>query len=259
MKRIILLCICLIEVIGGFAQDSPPLLATELLSELPAPSEPFNPEWAFGFNGGMTFSKVSFNPVVKQDMLQQFAGGLTVRYISEKNIGLQLELNYSMRGWMERTDSLNRASTALDDIRRPLLPEDRYKMIYTNYSRSLAYFEVPVLTHIYFDMGRRARVLFLMGPQVGCYLNEKTQNAEIYNAYPLESTPNHELKVQRRFDYGLLGGIGVEFRTGIGSFIIDGRYYYGLSDVLSNHKSDYFQASSNQVMSVKAAYLFVVH
>ncbi len=200
-----------------------------------AQDDSFRPELSYGVNGGITLSKVSFNPSVPQDYLQQYTGGITVRYISEKNFGLQGELNYSLRGWKERVDTVSHLSS---------------------YSRSIAYLELPLMTHIYFNMSKRTRVLFNMGPQVGYYLNEKTVEKDLIVTYPNQIPPYYDTEVQRIFDWGITGGMGFEFRTGIGSFIVDGRYYFGLSDIFSNSKSDYFQSSSNQVISIKLAYLF---
>ena len=227
IKPVVVL-IYLLSSLSAFSQISQ--------SEFPSSQESFDREWVFGINGGMTFSKISFNPGIKQDMLMQYTGGLTVRYISEKNIGLQLELNYSLRGWKERTD-----------------PADSVR--YANYSRSLGYLELPFMTHVYFNMGKYMRVFFLAGPQVGFYLNEKVINSELALASS-ELPAYYNTKVQRSFDYGIVGGMGLEFRSGIGSFVVDGRYFYGLSDIFNNRKVDYFQSSSNQILAVKAAYLF---
>jgi hypothetical protein len=53
--------------------------------------------------------------------------------------------------------------------------------------------------------------------------------------------------------------MGFELRTGIGSFILDGRFYFGLSDMFRNTRSNYFQSSANQVIGIKASYLFAIH
>ncbi len=218
-----------------------------LVDSLPPPHKSFNPEWAFGASGGVTLSKIAFNPTLKQESLQQYTGGLTARYISEKNVGLQVELNYSMRGWDLATDTTsnqNPISTPNDTMR------------YTT-SRSLGYLELPILTHIYFNMGQRMRVIFLLGPQLSYYLNEKSLDTEPVKNLSLTSISDSQYqKIQKSFDYGLLGGIGVELRTGIGSFVLDGRYYFGLSDIFNSTKADYFQASSNQVISFRLSYLF---
>ena len=194
----------------------------------------FAPEWAYGINGGVTFSKVGFNSVlsVPQEAFRQFSGGITVRYISEKNFGVQAELNYSQRGWKERTDTVH----------------------LNRYSRSIAYLELPVLTHIYFNVGKQVRLIFNLGPQIGYYIGEKEIEREIND--PERETSYYDFPVQKSFDYGLKGTMGLEFQTKAGSFILDGRYYYGLSDIFNNTKADIFQASHHQVMGVNLTYLF---
>jgi hypothetical protein len=198
-------------------------------------NDSFTPEWAFGFNGGATFSSVSFssNTRVPQESWLQSSGGITVRYISENHFGIQGELNYSQRGWKESTDSIH-----LD-----------------RYARSLAYIEMPLMTHIYFGLGKRVNFVFNIGPQVSYFLNEKTVEMEINNPDKIPA-PYYDMKIQRKFDYGIKGTLGLEFRTGIGSFVLDGRYYFGLSDIYNNSRSDFFQASSNKVMGVNLTYLF---
>jgi len=211
-----------------------------------AQNNSFTPEWSFGFNGGMTFSKIGFNSIylsVPQTLLRQYSGGITVRYISENHFGIQGELNYSMRGWKERTDSV--------------VNNNRY-------ARSIGYVELPLMTHIYFNLGKRVRFIFNAGPQICYYIKEKNLDYNI-NDNKLDATNNpnqtvsyYDTPVQHSFDYGLKGVLGLEFRTNAGSFIIDGRYYYGLSDVFNSQRQQYawFQASNNQVIGINLTYLF---
>jgi len=217
----------------------------QAFSQTKPPSNAFTPEWSFGINGGLTFSKVSFNSIylrVPQDLLPQYSGGITVRYISENHFGILGELNYSLRGWKEhRDDTVN----------------------VNSYTRSIAYIELPLMTHIYFNLGKRVRFIFNAGPQIGYYLKEKELERNIIDP-KLDTTNNpdqavsyYDTPVQHPFDYGLKGTVGLEFRTKAGSFILDGRYYYGLSDIFSNQrqKHDWFEASHNQVIGVNLTYL----
>lgn len=194
----------------------------------------FTKEFSWGFNGGVSISSVNFTSSkypVRQGKLLQGVGGLTVRYISEKNFGLQCELNYSQRGWKEKD---------------PDNPD-------MHYTRALDYIELPVLTHVYFNAGKRFRVIFNLGPQLGYLLNERVVESTIDTSNP--DTPSYySQNVQRRFDWGLCFGGGVELRTGVGNFVLDGRYYYGLSDIFNNSRADDFASSSNQVIGVKLTY-----
>jgi len=211
-----------------------------------AQTDSFTPEWSYGFNGGLTLSRMGFNSIyfrVPQTLLKQYSGGITVRYISENHFGIQGELNYSMRGWQERKDSIVNVNS---------------------YARSIAYLELPLLTHIYFNLGKRVRLVFDAGPQVCYYIGEKNIEYDIKdNKLDPENNPQqtvsyYDTHVQHPFDYGLKGVLGLEFRTKAGSFILDGRYYYGLSDIFSNQKQnhDWFQASHNQVIGLNLSYLF---
>ena len=195
----------------------------------------FQPEWAFGGNAGVTLSRVGFLRRIPQTLLVQEVGGLTARYISEKNCGVLVELNYALRGWKEKPDTISH---------------------FNNYTRSLAYIEMPVLTHFYLDIGKRTRLVANFGPQISYNVGEKVLEKEI--VAPPANDKNYyddDYTVQRKFDYGITGGLGLEIRTGIGNFILEGRYYYGLSDVFNNTRADPYMNSHNQVISIKLSYL----
>ena len=194
----------------------------------------FRPEWSFGVNGGSTLSRIRFTPRVSQEYLIQYHVGATARYISEEHFGIQAELNYSLRGWKDLTDDV----------------------FLNEYDRSLVYLELPLMTHLYFDLSKRVRFLFLAGPQIAYLLDEKW-NLTLND--PEENIGYYDLPVQRKFDYGIVLGGGLEFRTGIGSFVLDGRYYFGLSDIFNNTRADIFSASSNQVIGINLTYLTKFH
>ncbi|MBR7054459.1 MAG: PorT family protein, partial [Prevotella sp.] len=58
-------------------------------------------------------------------------------------------------------------------------------------------------------------------------------------------------------DYGIAGGLGVEYsRPGMGHFLIEGRYYYGLGNIYGASKRDYFGVSNFSNISLRLTYLF---
>ncbi|KAA6333692.1 hypothetical protein EZS27_017929, partial [termite gut metagenome] len=63
---------------------------------------------SIGFNGGINLNNITFSPKIKQSQMTGFNGGLTARFISEKYFamicGVQMELNYSERGWKEQIE-----------------------------------------------------------------------------------------------------------------------------------------------------------
>lgn len=197
---------------------------------------------AIGFNGGVNLSSVSFSPTVKQASLQGITGGFTARYISEKLFkmvcGLQVEVNYSQQGWDE---------SYID------YPE-------LGYTRTMNYVDIPFLAHLAFGRDRGMQFFFHAGPQIGFLLgdSEKTEgdwDAALANGANLV-TEQHGKAVENKFDYGIAAGAGVELRTKAGNFLLEGRYYYGLSDFYNTTKKDYFSRAAHGVVTVKLAYLF---
>lgn len=198
----------------------------------------FPGEWSFGLNGGVNLSKMRFNSryYVPQGLYVQPSGGLTVRYISENHFGIIGELNYSLCGWTEKKDTLNAAHL-------------------NEYTRSLTYLEIPLLTHLYFNLGKRTRLIINAGPQFRYNIGEDVKKKIINDDNTDWDYYDNEYKVAHQFDYGLKGALGLEVRTGIGSFILSGSYYFGLADIFNSGRSDVFQASSNQIIGVNLTYL----
>ncbi|WP_080904547.1 porin family protein [Parabacteroides sp. Marseille-P3160] len=195
-----------------------------------AQQDTFRPELAIGPSFGVNYTTVLFMPKVDTKMKQGFTGGVTFRLKTEKNLGLQAEINYSQEGWEETFD------------------DPRY-----SFSRTLSYIEVPFMTHIHFG-GKRSRFFINLGPMVGFYWggNSKSQLEGYETNRPTEQ---HSMDVQNKIQWGLGGGPGYELHTGIGSFILEVRYYYLLGDIYKTRKEDVFSQASGQVFSAKIAYL----
>ncbi len=161
----------------------------------------FKQELSLGASFGTTFSKVSFAQTkVQQKMKMGYTGGLSLRWITEKNLGLQAELNFTQHGWDEKFED-----------------QPQYK-----YSRTINYIELPILTHIYFG-SKRFRVFVNLGPKIGYAFGEKTDE-NLNGASPNTENAQHDMPVEKKFDWGLCGGPGIELHTGIGSFLLEGRY-----------------------------------
>jgi len=183
------------------------------------------PEMYVGVTAGATGSMVMFNPTVNQTYLQGYNGGLVFRYIAEKNVGMQAELNYSQRGWNEATGL---------------------------FAKQLNYIELPFLTHIY--MGKKNRFFINIGPKIGYLLSEKVFVNGTTNSTEIQQTT----AIQNTFDYGLCGGIGFLFNIKGNILQLDTRAYYALSDIYSNDKRDYFDTSNNANLSVNLAWLIQI-
>jgi hypothetical protein len=181
------------------------------------------PEMYVGVNFGATESQISFNPTVKQGYLQGYNGGLVFRYIAEKNVGTQVELNFSQRGWKE--------STGL-------------------YTRQLNYIELPFMTHIF--IGKKNRFFFNIGPKVSYLISDKLVVDQTTTIEPQYS------KIQNPFDYGLCGGLGLLFNIKGNIIQLDTRFNYSLNDIYSNKKTDFFSNSNNMNLSCNLAWLLKI-
>ena len=200
---------------------------------------------AVGVNLGMNMTKVDFSPRIKQKSHNGMAFGVTARYMCEKYFnmmcGIQAEINYTQRGWKEDIDDGSE----------------------NTYSRTMNYIEVPLLAHLAFGkdaLDKGSKFFINMGPQVAFFLNEKEKMSDNWDPSNRPNGVNQQYGkwVENKFDYGLLGGLGVELSTKAGHFLLEGRYYYGLADFWGSTKKDEFGRSGHSYMGVKLTYLFDV-
>jgi len=183
------------------------------------------PEMYIGVNGGITESMVMFTPAITQGFLMGFNGGVVFRYIAEKNVGVQAELNFSQRGWKEASGL---------------------------YTRQLNYIELPFMTHIY--IGHKNRFFFNLGPKISYLISEKT----LLNTTVGSTETQQITAIQHPFDYGLCTGLGYLVNIKGKIFQLDTRANYSLSDVFADTKRDVFSTSNNLNISVNFAWLFQV-
>ena len=182
----------------------------------------FKNETYVGINVGRAASMIYFRPTVEQDLLFSYQGGFIFRYVNEKSLGVQAELNYSQRGWNEAGGT---------------------------FAKRLDYVEIPFLTHIYF--GNNVRFFFHIGPKIGYLLQETV----LSNNNPNSTTEQHVQGVQNKFDYGLALGLGGLFKIKKQVFQFEGRGNFSASDIFSNDRRDYFDNSNLIHASVTLGWL----
>ena len=219
----------------------------------------FLQEIALGVNGGVNFSNVSFlhnNPAKGAElgdigMGSGIKGGISIRHISMKHFGVQLEVNYLQGGWKEKFKDG-------DGVKKS---DDAEKVDFTGVeiSRRLSYIEIPLLAHIYF--GKKARFFVNLGPKLGILasygnLKENLSPAQIAVFDP--NDPRIYDKGHNNFDYGLSVGSGMDLQIGRLHTVVEGRYTFGFGDVYSNSKKDIYQRSNNQNVAVTVAFLLPI-
>ena len=227
----------------------------------------FRKDFAIGFNGGYVMSNVDFVPKVPQGFQGGLTGGMTFRYTCEKYFksicAVVAEVNYAEIGWKE--DILD-----MKDQPVPLHTDNTQTL---KYSRKINYVQIPVFARLGWGRERNGfQVFFQVGPQIGLYLNDKTEtNFDVHNPEFNPTKPEYKysnkrashvvaqdtMAVKNKFDYGIAAGLGLEFSNRhVGHFMLEGRYYYGLGNIYGNTKRDYFGRSNFGNIVVKFTYLF---
>jgi opacity protein-like surface antigen len=155
----------------------------------------------FTNNPDYRFTEISYT--------QGFIGGLVVQFLGEKHAGVQFELNYTQRGWIE-ADTVG---------------ENNLKI-----KNKMDYIELPILTHVNIG-GGKFRGLFNVGPYLGYALNRSitTKDENTGESEATKYTFNKDL--DNRLDFGLLVGAGFEYRLNRSKLSAEARYSIGLGDI----------------------------
>lgn len=191
-----------------------------------------------GGHGGVDFSQVFFTPTVTQTFNIGGNAGINFRYIEEKHFGFILEANWLQRGWKEDFEELP------------------YR-----YSRTVNFIQVPFLAHIYF--GTRGKFFINAGPSISFMIGESTDCN--FDVNTIHSNPDFNNRityqyfepVNQKVDYGIEGGLGGEFSlTPKHSLYLEGRFYYGLGNLLKSGRTEYIRGSNSMSIMVTVGYWF---
>lgn len=215
---------------------------TLLAAQVLAAQTLYNSHVHVGVHGGAALGQQSFNPSIEQKFHQGMTAGVAFRYAEERHVGLLAELNLTQRGWKE------------DFTETPEF----------EYSHTLTYVELPIMTHIFFG-SRKVKGFFNLGPQL-CYMigNSVNANFDYKNISSIPGFPTRNrtteqmsMDITNRFDYGICGGAGLELIIKRRhSIILEARYYYGLGNIFPSSKKDYFNASRGNTITITLGYLF---
>lgn len=213
-------------------------------------------DFAIGVNGGYVLSKVGFTPTVQQKQHGGITGGVSLRYVCEKYFkticSVYAEVNYAKVGWTEDILDIENNAVLISGTGEAL-----------KYQRDITYIQIPVFAHLAWGREERGFNFFVnAGPQIGIYLNEST-TTNFDETTPTENdrvsniTAQYDMPVEKKLDYGIAAGAGVEYSIPkVGHFLLEGRYYYGLGNIYGSSKKDYFGKSNFGQIVVKASYLF---
>lgn len=184
-----------------------------------------------GIRGGYNVSTVFFTPTQYQEALAG-AGvdvGLALKTYQNKYVGFQGELNLIQRGYT-----------------KPYQEVDMYKRVNT-------YLEVPIFFQIQLPIKRVA--IFANAGCYGAFLLSAKEGNNSTGKFEMTEYKLNSL-YDKRFDYGLAGGLGLAYEFSFGVFQADYRINFGLANLYNSTWEGMPNHSRSFTQSVNLSYLF---
>lgn len=163
-----------------------------------------------------------------QRFLQGFYGGHVFQHISERSLGIRIELNVVQAGWKEQSN-LAKSNT-----------------------RRLNCLQLPFLTHLLVGKGRTKAIINL-GPQISYLLSEKETIPE--DAERLKRNYD-QVSIENKAEFGLSVGSGLSIDVSNVVFQLEGRFHQGLSHLFKTNANHELISSQSQRMEIALIFLF---
>ena len=193
-----------------------------------------------GLQGGSNLSQMDFTnnseyKFTEIKYAQGFIGGFVLQYLGEKHAGVQFELNYSQRGWVEM-DTIGANNLRIKN--------------------KMDYLEIPILTHINMG-GGKFRGVFNLGPYIAYALNRSITETDEDTGASETIDYTFDSELDNRLDFGLLLGAGFEYRLRKSKLTAEARYTVGLGDI-NKDKAVESEVSQFRIVAVLVRYTFQV-
>ena len=120
---------------------------------------------------------------------------------------------------------------------------------------------MPILVNLGWGKERGGvKGYLLAGPHLGFCIGDNDVRGGEWSDYTLslrKRTEQYDKEIEKKFDYGITLGLGMDISTKSGHhFTLEGRYGLSLSNIFNSTKKDTFSRSANNVITVKVSYLF---
>lgn len=207
------------------------ILAFILLSTLDttAQQNDFRPSTYLGLQTGFNFCYTNFIPAIDQKVYTANNTGLVFRHISEPGIGLQVEVNFAHKGWIENRDSAS------------------------DYRRVMQTVDFPFMAVFVFGK-RKVRLAFSVGPFLS-YRRKETEHLNLADSSYFRAY--YQKSLENKWEFGLMAGLGLELHSRIGVFALRGSYCYGLSNLFPLNVSEFYYENSRMQM-IHAGILYMI-
>ncbi|MBI1286011.1 MAG: outer membrane beta-barrel protein [Flavobacteriales bacterium] len=192
-----------------------------------------------GVKGGATLNSFSGKAATGTDKKMAFGYGFgaLVNIGFNRTFSLQPEVDFIRKGG--KTVSKNTSD---------------YTQVAANY------LEVPILAKAQFG-GEKFKGFVVLGPYAGYWIGGKTKSStlgtESNESIKFDNDISDDGYRQNRIDFGLDGGVGMQYAFGRSMLILDARYGFGLSD-MNRYKTepDGYKKQSNRSMQLSLGYAF---
>lgn len=189
----------------------------------------FTPYFLLGGQYSLSWNQMRFSPIVSQTTLPGTRYTLSGRYVEANNLGIQVELSYDQRGWAEQRDTLP-----------------------STYEQRIDYVELGLFSH--FTIGKGAvRPLILLGSFISVPVADSRR---LPTDWSVSFPAYYEQPLERRLQYGLAGGLGLQANFGPVLLQLDGRYRYALSNIFRSGEGSAFTFSQSNGLLASAT-LFI--
>lgn len=191
------------------------------------------PYFSVGVRGGGNTAGIDFDNIVNRPTritsnVSGYQGGFIMRFVPQKNLGVQLEATYIRKGWKE---------TFPDE------PDKEENFL-------INYLKIPFCTYAY--VGNKSKFFVLAGPYITYRLDGK--RIVETNGVKQEFNYNYEKSRDNLFNYGLMAGAGISYDLGFGVIAVDARASFGMGNVLKPQIPEY-DFTRYQTISISASYL----
>ncbi|MCC5912960.1 MAG: PorT family protein [Balneolaceae bacterium] len=200
-----------------------------IFTALSAPAADAQSPVSFGIKGGLNFANIdgsaNFSAFDRRNGVE--VGAVAEFSFPMLPVGFETGIYYSQKG-----TSISVATP--DQVSNGGLSGDL--------TYRLDYVKVPVLAKFWFGSPGLVEPHILLGPYGSYNINSEIAGSS-------EGTVDISDEVND-YDFGIIGGVGVDFNFGLSRFSLQGRYSYGLSDLFE--ESD----AKSRVFSLVAGFTF---
>lgn len=193
-----------------------------------------------GLRGGALLSQVYVDLTANSNLLNPrptFVQGMEVgvfgRLMNNKNLGMQLEVNYSRQGW------------------------HIYPATEGEHQRELEVIQVPVLSYLQIGRGR-----FKFTLQAGAFAGYVLSRTDIFRPNPEVESTNlvvYDHQEELPWQYGIVAGGGPAYHFSFGMIQLEARFSHALSDLIRTdlNRSDDFDSFRLQTITFGLQWVYM--